>query len=406
MNLKKTGKTIANLGIALMLFSCAGHPPQTEKDINEIIDETVKVAEQQIGFQTKLIEESGKILNPRTTFNNSIEYIPKDDWTSGFFPGTMWYMYDLTGDQKWIDLGIKYTEDLDTIKHLKWHHDIGFMINCSYGNALRVTKNEAYKDVMVEAAKSLATRFREVSGVFQSWDEDRGWQGERGWMCPVIIDNMMNLELMFEASVISGDDTYRNMAISHADTTMKYQYRADNSCYHVVDYDKVNGGVRGLYTAQGYADESAWARGQAWGLYGYATCYRYTKDEKYLEMAKKIYDFIFNHPNMPEDLIPYWDMDVPEIPNTPRDVSAASVTASALYELSEFIPEYKETADKIVRSLSSDRYRAIVGTNGNFLLMHSVGSIPHHNEIDVPLNYADYYFLEALARKRTLDCIK
>lgn len=406
MNLKKTGKTIANLGIAFMLFSCAGHPPQAEKDICEIIDETVKVAEQQIGFQTKLIEESGKILNPRTTFNNDIEYIPKDDWTSGFFPGTMWYMYDLTGDQKWIDLGIKYTEDLDTIKHLKWHHDIGFMINCSYGNALRVTKNEAYKDVMVEAAKSLATRFREVSGVFQSWDEDRGWQGERGWMCPVIIDNMMNLELMFEASVISGDDTYRNMAISHADTTMKYQYRADNSCYHVVDYDKVNGGVRGLYTAQGYADESAWARGQAWGLYGYATCYRYTKDEKYLEMAKKIYDFIFNHPRMPEDLVPYWDMDVPEIPNTPRDVSAASVTASALYELSEFIPEYKETADKIVRSLSSDRYRAIVGTNGNFLLMHSVGSIPHHNEIDVPLNYADYYFLEALARKRTLDCIK
>lgn len=406
MNLKKTGRTIANLGAALLLISCGGETSQTEKDICEVIDETIEVAEQQIGFQTKLIEESGKILNPRTTFNNDIEYIPKDDWTSGFFPGTMWYMYDLTGDKKWIDLGIKYTEDLDTIKHLKWHHDIGFMINCSYGNALRVTKNEAYKDVMVEAAKSLSTRFREVSGVFQSWDEDRGWQGERGWMCPVIIDNMMNLELMFEASIISGDDTYRNMAISHADTTMKYQYRKDNSCYHVVDYDKVNGGVRGLYTAQGYADESAWARGQAWGLYGYATCYRYTKDEKYLEMAKKIYDFIFNHPNMPEDLVPYWDLDVPEIPNTPRDVSAASVIASALYELSEFIPEYKETADKIIRSLSSDRYRAIVGTNGNFLLMHSVGSIPHHNEIDVPLNYADYYFLEALARKRTLECNK
>lgn len=406
MNFKKTGKTIANLGIALMFFSCTGHPPQSEKDMCEVINETVEVAKQQIGFQTKLIEESGKILNPRTTFNNSIEYIPKDDWTSGFFPGTMWYMYDLTGDQKWIDLGVKYTEDLDTIKHLKWHHDIGFMINCSYGNALRVTKNEAYKDVMIEAAKSLSTRFRDVSGVFQSWDEDRGWQGERGWMCPVIIDNMMNLELMFEASAISGDDTYRKMAISHADTTMKYQYRADNSCYHVVDYDKVNGGVRGLYTAQGYADESAWARGQAWGLYGYAVCYRYTKDERYLDMAKKIYTFIFNHPRMPEDLVPYWDFDVPEIPNTPRDVSAASVTASALYELSEFIPEYKETADKIVRSLSSDRYCAIVGTNGNFLLMHSVGSIPHHNEIDVPLNYADYYFLEALARRKTLDCIK
>lgn len=400
----KLKKTLAILGIATIMVNCAKSPVPVEKSMCQVIDETVATAEQQIGFQTKLIEQSGKILNPRTTFNNDIEYIAKDDWTSGFFPGTMWYMYDLTGDEKWKELGVKYTENLDTIKYLKWHHDIGFMINCSYGNALRVTQNEAYKAVMLEAANSLATRFREVPGVFQSWDEDRGWQGQRGWMCPVIIDNMMNLELMFEASKISGDDKYKNMAIRHADATMQYHYRADNSCYHVVDYDKVKGGVRGRYTAQGYADESAWARGQAWGLYGYAICYRYTKDEKYLAMAKKIYDYIFSHPNMPADLVPYWDLSVPEIPNTPRDVSAASATASALYELSEFIPEYKETADKIIRSLASDRYTAIVGTNGNFLLMHSVGSIPHHNEIDVPLNYADYYFLEALVRKRALDC--
>lgn len=397
-------KSIITLGAALLMFSCAKKPQ--EQCIHQLIDETVRVAEQQIGFQTKLIEQSGKILNPRTTFNNDIEYIPIDDWTSGFFPGTMWYMYDLTGDQKWVELGTKYTENLDSVKHLKWHHDIGFMINCSYGNALRVTKREAYKEVLLEAAQSLATRFRDVPGVIQSWDEDRGWQGTRGWMCPVIIDNMMNLELLFEASIISGDNKFREMAIRHADATMEYHYRADNSCYHVVDYDKVKGGVRGKCTAQGYADESAWARGQAWGLYGYATCYRYTKDEKYLDMARKIYTFIFTHPNMPEDLIPYWDFNVPEIPNTPRDVSAAAVTASALYELSEFIPEYKGTADKIVRSLSSDRYRAIVGTNGNFLLMHSVGSIPHHNEIDVPLNYADYYFLEALVRAKALDCKK
>ena len=214
-----------------------------------------------------------------------------------------------------------------------------------------------YKDVIIEAAKSLSTRFRPNAGVIQSWDADKGWQGTRGWKCPVIIDNMMNLELLFEA------------------------------------------------TAQGYADESSWARGQAWALYGYTTCYRYTKDKKYLDQAQKVYNFIFNNKNLPEDLVPYWDYDAPNIPNEPRDASAAACTASALYELDGYLPgnHYKETADKIMESLGSPAYRAEVGTNGNFILMHSVGSIPHGQEIDVPLNYADYYFLEGLMRKRDLE---
>ncbi len=215
----------------------------------------------------------------------------------------------------------------------------------------------------------------------------------------------MNLELLFEASRMSGDTTFRHIALTHANTTMENQYRPDYSCYHVIDYDKIKGGVRGKCTAQGYADESAWARGQAWGgLYGFAVCYRETKDKRYLDMAENIYNYIFSHKNMPADLVPYWDFDAPNIPNEPRDASAAAVAASALYELSEFKPEYKATADKITESLSSCAYRAIVGTNGNFLLMHSVGSIPHGQEIDVPINYADYYFLEALVRKRNLDC--
>ncbi|HJD92209.1 MULTISPECIES: glycoside hydrolase family 88 protein [Bacteroides] len=399
-------KALLALCLPLVLFGCANNSNQTESGTNlcDKIDETVDVAKQQIGYQVKLIEDSGTFINPRTTHNDDIVYVPEDDWTSGFFPGCVWYMYELTKEDKWKDLGVKYTEALDSVKYLKWHHDVGFMINCSFGNAYRLTENEAYKDVIIEAAKSLSSRFRPAAGVIQSWDEDRGWQGERGWMCPVIIDNMMNLELLFEASKLSGDSTYRDIAISHADTTMKYQFREDNSCYHVVDYDKIKGGMRSRCTAQGYADESAWARGQAWAIYGYTVCYRETKDPKYLEMAKKVYDFIFTHPNLPSDLVPYWDYDVPEIPNTPRDASAAACTASALYELSEFIPEYKATADKIMDSLTSPAYRAIVGTNGNFLLMHSVGSIPHHTEIDVPLNYADYYFLEAMVRKRALDC--
>ena len=400
--MKQVFRLTGLLFIVILFGACATNNKQ-EKQTNNIA-KVIDRAEQQIGYQVKLIEESGKILNARTIENGKVHYISKQDWTSGFFPGTMFYMYDLTKDQKWLEVGVKYTEDLDTIKHLKWHHDVGFMINSSFGNALRITQNEAYKDVMVEAAKSLATRLRPVAGVIQSWDEDRGWQGQRGWMCPVIIDNMMNLELLFEATRISGDSTYHKIAVSHANKTMENHYRDDWSCYHVVDYDKEIGGVRSKQNAQGYAHESAWARGQAWGIYGFTMAYRYTGDQKYLDMADNIYNFIFSHKNLPEDLIPYWDFNAPNIPNEPRDASAAAVTASALYELVTYgKEEYKETADKIVNSLSSDAYTAITGTNGNFLLMHSVGSIPHDNEIDVPLNYADYYFLEALTRKIDLE---
>lgn len=392
------------ISLCLLTLSCSNNDKKADNDLCQLITEDVEVAKQQLGYQVKLIEESGKILNPRTVTNNKIEYVPMDDWTSGFFPGSMWYMYDLTKEDKWKTAGTKYTEALDSVKYLKWHHDVGFMVYCSFGNAYRITGNPLYKDVIIEAAKSLSSRFRPAAGVIQSWDEDRGWQGERGWMCPVIIDNMMNLELLFEASKLSNDTSYRHIAIQHADATLINQYRKDYSNYHVVDYDKEKGGVRGKYTAQGYADESAWARGQAWGLYGFTVCYRETKDQRYLDMAEKIYQYLFTHKNMPEDLVPYWDFDAPNIPNEPRDASAAAVIASALYELSEFKPEYKKTADKIVASLSGNTYRALVGTNGNFLLMHSVGSIPHNQEIDVPLNYADYYFLEALVRKRKLDC--
>ena len=393
-------KQLAIALLALSLVACKNNSSCK----TDLVADNVAFAAQQIGHQVKLIEETGKFINPRTIKNDKIEYIPIDDWTSGFFPGSMWYMYQLTADAKWKYLGIKYTEQLDSVKYLTWHHDVGFIINSSYGNAYNATKNEAYKAVMIQAAKSLATRFRPTLGVIQSWDEDRGWQGTHGWMCPVIIDNMMNLELLFKATKLSGDSSFYKMAVSHANVTMANHFRKDYSCYHVIDYDKIKGGVRGKQTAQGYSDESAWARGQAWAIYGYTVCYRETKDKKYLDQAEKIYNFIFTNKNMPEDLVPYWDFNDPNIPNAPRDASAAAVIASALYELSTFEkPEYKETADKIITSLSSPSYRAILGTNGNFLLMHSVGSIPHGHEIDVPLNYADYYFLEALNRKKELE---
>ena len=370
-----------------------------------LIQSNVENAVAQYALQTDLIEKQGKILNPRTIDKEGkIVYVPIDDWCSGFFPGSMWNLYKLTGDVKWEDLAEKYTEDLDSVQYLTWHHDVGFMVGCSYLNGYRQGKIE-YKPIIIQTAKSLSTRYRPMAGVTQSWDADKGWQAERGWKCPVIIDNMMNLELLFEASKLSGDTTFQAIAIKHADTTLKNHFRTDNSCYHVVDYDPETGEVRHKHTAQGYAHESAWARGQAWAIYGYTVCYRYTQDKKYLEQAEKVYDFIFNHPNLPADLIPYWDYNAPEIPNEPRDVSAATITASALYEMSTYLDDnkYKECADKIMESLSTPAYRAAIGTNGNFILMHSVGSIPHGAEIDVPLNYADYYFLEALIRKQNIE---
>ena len=382
---------------AAALFSCKAGP--------DIIRDNVENAEIQIGALMNASEEGDTIRIPSSFQDGKIVYVPTDDWVSGFFAGTLWYMYELTGDENWADHARKHTEVLDTIQYLTWHHDVGFMIYDSYGNGLRLKNIEGYKDVCVNTAKSLSTRFRPKAGVLQSWNTDRGWQAERGWACPVIIDNMMNLELLFKATEFSGDSTYAKIAISHADKTLENHFRPDWSCYHVVDYDLNTGEVRRKCTAQGYADESAWARGQAWALYGYAVAYRFTHDKKYLDLSEHVADFLFNSPTMPEDLVPYWDFNAPGIPDEPRDASSAAVIASGLYEMSYHTGnnEYKEKADKIIESLSTPAYRAAQGTNGGFILMHSVGSIPHGSSIDVPLNYADYYFLEALIRKQNIE---
>lgn len=385
---------------ATVVTSAAGSPA------SDFINENVAHAANQYRGHLDTIDSIGHFVNPRTTLpDGSIWYVPVDDWCSGFFPGSLWYLGELTGDQDWSRRAAEYTETLDSAQYLTWHHDVGFIIGSSYLNGYRLGKKEQYAPVVVNAAKSLATRFRPGAGVIQSWNVDKGWQSERGWACPVIIDNMMNLEIMFEATRLTGDSTFYDIAVSHANTTMAHHFRPDCSCYHVVDYDPATGDVRHRQTAQGYADESSWARGQAWALYGYTMCYRYTGDPNYIYQAIKVCDMIFNTPSMPDDLVPYWDYNAPNIPSEPRDASAAACTASALYELSTYLPGrgYKELADKVVASLSSSAYRAETGENNHFLLMHSVGSIPHGHEIDVPINYADYYYLEALLRKKKLD---
>lgn len=367
-------------------------------------DTKVSLAAEQLELLLNESEAGDTLRIPSSYKDGQVQFVPVDDWVSGFFAGELWYMYELTGDEKWAESARKFTEVLSPIQYLTWHHDVGFMVYDSYGNGLRLKNIDGYKQVLLNTAKSLSTRFRPNAGVLQSWNTDRGWQAKRGWKCPVIIDNMMNLELLFKATEISGDSTYYNIAVSHADKTMENHFRDDFSCYHVVDYDPDTGEVRRRCTAQGYSDESAWARGQAWALYGYATAYRFTGYERYLHQAEKVAEFILNNRNMPEDLVPYWDFNAPDIPDSYRDVSSASIMSSALYMLYDMTgnKDYLNKADKMIESLSAAPYFAETGTNGGFILKHSVGSIPHGSGIDVPLNYADYYYLEALLRRRNL----
>lgn len=319
------------------------------------------------------------------------------DWTSGFFPGSLWYAYELTGDERLKTEAAKFTNRLLPVSDMTDTHDLGFMVNCSYGNAYRLAPNDTIKNVVVKTARNLAGRFDEKIGCIRSWDFGP-------WNFPVIIDNMMNLDLLFNAARISGDKKLIDVAVKHAETTMKHHFRDDMSCYHVVSYNP-DGTVERQQTFQGKADNSAWSRGQGWALYGYTELYRNTGNKKYLDHAVKVAKMIMKR-NTNADLIPDWDFDAPKSELTPRDASAAAVIASGLIELSSYVPDgqkYLDYAGKMLKALASDQYLAERGTNAGFVLKHSTGSLPHGSEIDTPLNYADYYFLEALVRyKRAL----
>ncbi len=313
-----------------------------KKPPKDFITENINNAITQKTLQVNAINEKKATLNPRTFKNGKTIYVPFNDWTSGFFPGSMWQMYVLTNEEKWLELAKKHTEALDSVQYLTTTHDVGFMVGCSYLNGYRQGKSE-YEGIIIQAARSLITRFRPNAGVIQSWDTDKGWMASRGWKCPVIIDNMMNLELLFEATRISNDSSFHKIAVSHANKTLENHFRYDHSSYHVVDYNPDTGEIRSKKTAQGYNDESSWARGQAWALYGYTMCFRYTHDKRYAEQAEHIYDFIFSNENMPEDLVPYWDYDALNIPNEPRDASSAAIVASALYELNGYTGRIRNT---------------------------------------------------------------
>ena len=319
-------------------------------------------------------------------------------WCSGFYPGTLLYLYEETKDRALYNEAMRILKPLEKEQYNKTTHDLGFMMYCSFGNANIIDPKPAYKDILVNSARSLSSRFDPTVGCIRSWGNSND---KNNFL--VIIDNMMNLELLFWATKATGDPSFYNIAVTHANTTIKNHFRPDFSSYHVLEYDPNTGTVKKKRTAQGAADESAWARGQAWGLYGFTVMYRETKDKKYLVQADHIANFILDHPNLPADKIPYWDFNAPGIPNALRDASAGAIIASALLELSKYADKalskkYFSAAETILQSLSTDQYKAAAGTNGGFILKHSVGNIPGKSEVDVPLTYADYYFVEAMKR--------
>jgi rhamnogalacturonyl hydrolase YesR len=400
---RPASRTRRTLICSLLLAACGASALAADavEPVDAMIARDVRVAAAQ--YRVLLDRVADRPGFPRSVDHGAVKMVGPGDWTAGFFPGSLWYLFKATGDAAWKTAAMRYTALTAPAKFDKSQHDLGFMLGAGYGNGLRLVDDPAtrtaYRDALLAGATTLMTRFNPKVGSIQSWEP---WP-DRTWVFPVIIDNMMNLELLAWAARAANEPRYRDVAIAHADTALKHHFRPDGSSFHLVDYDPKTGAVRARVTVQGYADGSAWARGQAWGLYGYTMMYRETRKDDYLRQAQKIAQFYMNHPRLPADRVPYWDFDDPAIPDAPRDSSAAAIASSALLELATFsdaamAARYRDFAEQTLRSLSSAAYLAAPGTNDGFLLRHATGHKPAGSEIDAPLNYADYYFLEALLR--------
>ncbi|MDR1556636.1 MAG: glycoside hydrolase family 88 protein [Tannerellaceae bacterium] len=386
---------IKSLFFCLLITACT---PAKEKPLSEVIEEALAAAGQQSLRMAQQLAGQDSVL-PRSFINGEMVVSNSGWWCSGFFPGVLWYLYENNPTPELLAYARQYTARILPEQYNTHTHDLGFMLYCSFGNGYRLTGDTAYRNVLLTGAKSLSTRYNPAIGLIRSWDNTNGGK----WQYPVIIDNMMNLELLFYASRESGDPRYHAISISHAGKTKEQHFRSDFSSFHVVSYDTITGAPHVKQTHQGFSAGSSWARGQAWGLYGYTMAYRETKDPSYLEQARHIAHFLLSHPHMPDDYIPYWDFDAPDIPDELRDASAGAIICSALIELSGYVNEalsgeYLAVVEKQLRTLASPEYTAEVGENGNFILRHSVGHLPGNSEVDVPLTYADYYYVEALMR--------
>lgn len=406
----KTFNLLISAFLIVCFFSCKNGEKQSKENdmsqqdpLSEKIDSTLKLAVDQYSYLSQQVEPGEY---PRTFENDTLVTSDSGWWCSGFYPGTLLYLHEAVGAPELKDEAVSFLEDLKREQTNTSTHDLGFMMFCSFGNANKLEANTEYQSILVNSAKSLTQRYHDTVQAIRSWNSEP-WNQAGEDDLVVIIDNMMNLELLFWATEHTGDSTYYDIAVKHADKTLENHFREDNSSYHEVIYKEQDGDVVKKVTRQGASDESAWARGQAWGLYGYTVMYRETRDPKYLEQAKNIAEFILNHPNFPDDKIPYWDFDASNIPNAPRDSSAAAIMASALLELSTYMEEdkaetYRENAEEILSSLLTPEYLAGKEQNGGFLLKRGIGDLPTNSEVDVPLTYGDYYLVEAMMRHKKI----
>lgn len=394
----KTALLILCVSITLQFTSCkTDHKSKTKKEAPTWADRSLQNAADHYRLLSESVPENEF---PTTFSHDTLRTSDSGWWCSGFYPGTLIYLFEGTSDSLFLKTAEKKLTELEKEQYNTTTHDLGFMMFCSFGNAYQLTKNSTYAQVINQASQSISSRYHPTTQTIRSWDP-APWNDK--WQYPVIIDNMMNLEMLLWAGKHFNNPEFTQIALNHANTTLKQHFRPDYSSYHVVSYDTISGKVEMKNTDQGFADNSAWARGQAWGLYGYTTMYRYTKNSEYLKHALGIADFIVNHPNLPEDKIPYWDFDAPDIPSAKRDASAAAIIASALLELQQYAPKneadiYFSTAEHMLKSLSSPEYFAKQGEQGGFIIKHCVGNMPDNTEVDVPLSYADYYYVEALLR--------
>jgi len=382
----------------IFFFAC------TEKDSRDIqidLDHSIKYCEEKL--QSSFQHFKGQQKLPRVIFQNQKHWSGSsiNSWTSGFYAGLLWLMYDYTGDEYWKQNAAYYTHLLEPVKRLPWKtHDFSFMMYYSYGLGFQFTKSENYRRILLETADSLATLYNPKTGTIESWP----WmKRKRNWPHTTIIDNMMNLELLFWAADNGGNSHYRDIAIKHAKKTMQDFIRPDFSTIHIVIYDSASSKIIKKATVQGYGDNTTWARGHSWATYGFIKAYKYCRKDEFLKTAKNLAHYYLN--TVPEDMIPYWDFDAPLIPNEPKDASAAAIMASALFELSNFCQKDKEkqkyfTAGmNILRTLNSEKYKS---RNNDAFLTGSVGSKPNGNEVDVSLIYTDYFYLEALLKAKRI----
>lgn len=393
------------LGLAVIgLCACTTQQKRETMDV----DKALKYCSEQVVRTLDELREDSSIdytMMPRNIMDSLDRWctrkVTKEEWTSGFWPGILWYDYEYTKDSRIKEEAEKFTASLEFLSKLPaYDHDLGFLLFCSYGNGYRLTGNPHYKEVILAASDTLATLYNPVVGTILSWPRE---VEPNNWPHNTIMDNLINLEMLFWAAKNGGSRELYDIAVSHADKTMNHQFRSDYTNYHVAVYDTITGDLIKGVTHQGYADNTMWARGQAWGIYGYMICYRETNDPKYLDFLEKITDVYLE--NLPEDYIPYWDFSAPGIPNAPRDASAAAVVASALLEGSGFFvgeksDKYWNAAVRMLQSLSSPAYQS--GESKPSFLLHSTGHWPAGSEIDASIVYADYYYVEALLKYKRL----